>query len=593
VSGLNETVNASGEVFYIGNGTQSLTFTVNSTFFDCPTGIYARVTSGSTMSEIVDVATSGQSSGNIVIAGPAITGDTSYNIYIFDKSSNTQLEVFLVSIAPHDNALNPVLALGNDFGTTNYLNKVYADSLNNIYVVGKYNASSQIQLKNLNGTNSSVYLPSANFSAAFLIKYDSSGNVIFATCIDGTANDTAYGVVTDSLNNVYITGNYNSNSQISLMNANGTASVFSLPASNINAAFLVKYDSSGVVLSANTIDGTSSDIGYNITTDSSNNFYITGFYSSNSQISLMNANGTVSGSSLPASNINAAFLVKYNSSGDVLFANSIKGSADARGYDVKTDSSNNIYIVGTYSSNIFFVTNANGENSSITLPSTVANDVFLVKYNSSGNVLFAKQFLGTTIVGDAIYGVIVDTLDNVYITGTYTSSSQVNLTNANEASFSSITLPATTNSAGFLIKYSPSGNVLFAKSINGTGNDNGYNISIDSLNNIYITGNYISTLSITLKPTDGINPAITLPATSTSAFFLIKYDSSGVVLSANNIDGTGNDHGYGITVDSLNNIYVTGNYVSTSNITLKNADGTNSLVSLPSASNAVFLAKYT
>jgi hypothetical protein len=180
-----------------------------------------------------------------------------------------------------------------------------------VYITGQYQSTSAVTLKNANGTNSSVVLPIAISSAGFLVKYDSSGTVVFGTTIDETSTDIGYGVTTDSLNNVYITGQYTSSSAVTLKNANGTNSSVVLPIASSTACFLIKYDSSGTVVLGTIIDGTYGEIGFGVTTDSLNNVYITGQYDSESTITLKNGDGTNSSVVLPITSSITGFLIKY------------------------------------------------------------------------------------------------------------------------------------------------------------------------------------------------------------------------------------------------------------------------------------------
>jgi len=138
--------------------------------------------------------------------------------------------------------------------------------------------------------------------------------------------------------------------------------------------------------------GTSaSDIGYGVTVDSSDNIYLMG-----------HTTGGLDGNT--NSGDNDTFLVKYNSSGTKQWTQQLGTSASDIGYGVAVDSSDNIYLTGWTQGGLDGNTNAGGQ------------DIFLVKYNSSGVKQWTQQ-LGSTSheVGN---GVTVDSSDNIYVTGT-------------------------------------------------------------------------------------------------------------------------------------------------------------------------------
>ena len=344
--------------------------------------------------------------------------------------------------------------------------------------------------------------------------------------------------------------------------------------------------------------------------DSSNNIYITGRYTSTANVTVKNVSGntqTDSSITLPITTGGsvATILIKYNSSGTALWATYLDGTSTDTGYALAIDSSDNIYITGVYNSTanvtIKNVSDNTQTNTSITLPITLSTAAFLIKYNSSGIAQWATYLDGTS--SDAGNSLAIDSSNNIYITGSYTSSANVTIKNVsdNTQTDSSIILPtpATAGTAAFLIKYDSSGVAQWATLLDGTSADGGNSLAIDLLNNIYITGYYNSTVNVTVKNVSGntqTNSSVTLPITTggSNAAFLVKYDSSGTALWATYLDGASSDIGNSLLMDQ-NAIYLSGSYSSTP--TLKNVSGntqTNSSVTLPGQSvDKMFLIKYT
>jgi hypothetical protein len=135
----------------------------------------------------------------------------------------------------------------------------------------------------------------------------------------------------------------------------------------------------------------------------------------------------------------------------------------------------NIYLTGTYG------------NSSITIGSTVLSclgycDIFLVKYDPSGNPLWAKHSGGNDY--DVSRGLVIDSNNDIYLTAFFNSSIYTN----DLFIFNNIG-----NRDMLLAKYDFMGNNLWAASIGGTGYDNAMSICSDALGNIYFTGYFNST----------------------------------------------------------------------------------------------------
>jgi hypothetical protein len=482
---------------------------------------------------------------------------------------------------------------------------IKTDSQGNIYVASNGYSGT---LTNMDGSSTNVTL---NVAGNSIVKYNSSGVVQWATYV---TESTPINLAIDSSNNVYITGQYNNTSgTVTLQDATATGqtnSSISLPQSIGSDSFLVKYSSSGIVQWATSIKGSGTDISYALAVDSSNNVYFSGYYSNTSgTLTLQDATATGqtnSAISLPQTTGSDAFLVKYSSSGIVQWATSIKGSSFDIGYALAVDSSNNVYFSGYYSNTSGTLTlqdaTATGQtNSAISLPQTTGSDAFLVKYSSSGIVQWATNIKGSG--SDIGYALTVDSSNNVYITGQYNNASgTVTLQDATATgqTNSAISLPQCSTVDAFLVKYSSSGIVQWATSIKGSSSDIGYATAIDSFNNVYITGQYTNTSgTVTLQDataTGQTNSAISLPQSSGTDAFLVKYSSSGIVQLATSIKGTNTDLGRSLAINSLNQLYLYGSYFSVSSVTLQNASGNsqaNSAFSLPiSSGTRCFIVKY-
>ena len=153
------------------------------------------------------------------------------------------------------------------------------DSLGNIYIIGY----TQGNLDN------NVRKGTGNDKDFFILKYDENGNKIWSRQGGTDAEDIAYDVANDSLDNVYIAGK--------------TCS--SLNNNNFKGAcdyFLIKYNSSGTVQWTKQGGTSLQDIAKGVDIDSSNNIYITG-YTYGSIDGNKNQGGT------------DYFLIKYNTEG--------------------------------------------------------------------------------------------------------------------------------------------------------------------------------------------------------------------------------------------------------------------------------------
>jgi hypothetical protein len=443
-------------------------------------------------------------------------------------------------------------------GGTNYDygNSVSTDNNSNVFMTGSFQSSTiTFGVNTLTNTGGSDF---------FITKYDATGNVLWAKSIGGIGNDISNDVSTDATGNVYITGYFTSPTitfgSTTLTNVDNSV--------NYNDIFIAKFDSSGNVLWAKSAGGNDNDYGYSISTDASSNVYITGLFGSTAitfgSTTITNTNNT---------GTSDIFITKYDVSGNVLWARSAGGADSDYGSSVSTDASGNVYMSGNFNSlTITFgsttLTNADNTGNS--------QDIFIVKYDAAGNLLWAKSAGG--IIFELCNSVSTDTSGNILITGSFDSPT---------ISFGSTILTNANNTGNipdiFITKYNSAGNVLWAKSAGGTSSDGGSCVSTDASGNIYMSGVFYSPNitfgSTTLTITD---------TTSYSDIFIAKYDVSGNVLWAKSAGSTYNDKGISVSADTSGNAYITG-YFQSAIITF----GSTTLTNASSNFADIFIAKYS
>ena len=97
----------------------------------------------------------------------------------------------------------------------------------------------------------------------------------------------------------------------------------------------------------------------------------------------------------------------------------------------------------------------------------------------------------------------------------------------------------------FLVKYNSNGTKQWTKQFGSTENDRGLGVTVDSSDNIYVTG-------YTEGGLDGNTNS------GEKDIFLVKYNSSGTKLWSQQLGTPTYEEANGVTVDSSDNIYVTG-----------------------------------
>jgi hypothetical protein len=390
---------------------------------------------------------------------------------------------------------------------------VTTDTFGNVYVSG-YFSSDSITIEKITLRNAGL-----SFNDIFLAKYDPTGNLLWAQRFGGSSNDRGTSITTDKAGNVYLTGYF-----YSPIIVFGSTTLTN--AGNVGDIFVVKFDNQGNVIWARRDGGIGLEIPHSITVDALNNIIVTGRFSSNSI--------TFGTTTLLQAGSMDVFLVKYDPAGNVLWAKGAGGGSNDEGYSVNTDASGNIYVAGYFTQPSNFGT--------IKLTSEGISDMFLAKYDPSGNVMWAKNAGGKG--DDRANAVKTDASGNSYVTGFYTNDS---------ISFGSVIIPNKAVDNSFVAKYDSDGSVIWAK---GIGSDcKALDLTIFN-SNVYICGTFnADTL------TYGSSSLILAGSTD---FFLLNCDTNGNPKWAikQTSDGESSESANSVDTDGSGNVIVAGTFKS-------------------------------
>ena len=347
-----------------------------------------------------DVATDSQN--NVYMTGQ----NGSPGISFYSAGNNDDAIVTLHGLSSHGSFLAKYTNSGivdwaarQEGGGLDISRGVATDSQNNVYMTGK-NGSEGISFYSQESSVASVTLPGGAGSGSFLARYSNSGIVDWAARQDGGGNDNGRGVATDSQNNVFMTGE-NGNSGITFYSKQTSGGLsITLPAGPGIGSFLAKYTNNGIVDWAARQEGDDGVVGYDVATDSQNNVYMAG-YNGTAGITFYSRQSGGLSVTLPAGSGSGSFLAKYTNSGSVEWAARQDGGGNDVGYDVATDSQNNVYITGTNAtSEISFYNQGYPNNPVFTLGKIEASDnsTFTSKYNSKG------KFQWAAVIGPSVSG---------------------------------------------------------------------------------------------------------------------------------------------------------------------------------------------
>ena len=159
---------------------------------------------------------------------------------------------------------------GSDPGP-NYGYSIAADEINNIFITG-LTVSSDFPLLNPGG---GVYFQNYVGADVFVLKFNSSGVRIWATCFGGTGFEEGKSITIDGNNNILLTGTTRS-SDFPLHDPGGSTYFQGNHGGNYLDAFILKFNSAGALQWSTYYGGDGNDEGFSICTDNNKNIFVTG-----------------------------------------------------------------------------------------------------------------------------------------------------------------------------------------------------------------------------------------------------------------------------------------------------------------------------
>ncbi len=266
------------------------------------------------------------------------------------------------------------------------------------------------------------------------------------------------------------------------------------------------------------------------------------------------------------------------------WAKSMSGPGDDKCLSMCIDDSGNVYTTGYFEGICDFDPGVGVFN----LTSLGADDIFVCKFNSNGNFVWALS-MGSTL-DDHGNSIEIDSNGHLYLTGFFTAlcdfDPSPNISNLNTNGLSDI----------FVCKLSTTGAFIWARSFGGNFNDGSSSISVDHFGNSYSTGYFQNTCDF--DPGMNIQNVI---SNGQKDIFISKLDSNGNFVWAKTFGANNDDIGIALKVDQSGNIYTTGTFWDTTdfdpgpnvNNLIENGSGDIFILKLDASGNFVWVAQFS
>lgn len=294
--------------------------------------------------------------------------------------------------------------------------------------------------------------------------------------------------------------------------------------------------------------GIGNDAANGIASDATGNAYVTGNFAGSANFS---------GQDIQGNKLYDIFIAKYNTAGVLQWVINRGGvnNEQANGIRVKNGF---IYICGFFEDSCYF-------GSQPTLVKGEA-DAFVAKFDLNGNLLWVGVAGGPGF--DNATALDVDEAGNVYISGSY----------ENSILFDTLQI-TTTNlfSESFIAKYSPDGQLRWAKSSKGSSTNQLTATALGNSNALYVTGFFGGNFKLDNTTLNS--------STSSYDAILCRLDSNGVVQWMKKAGSTYEDAANALCTDAQGNVFMGGYFAGT-------ASFDNNTVTYYDYNDA-FVAKYT
>jgi len=374
---------------------------------------------------------------------------------------------------------------------------------------------------------------------AFLLCFDSTGLLRWATCFGGSKSEAECFLSIDSSNTIILVGSTESTDfpvHLAYQTSPG-----STPESD---AYLAKFDTSGIRLWSTYFGGNNLDALRRVSVDTAGNIFAVGNTRS-TNLPVLNAYQSQYAGGGTSTGGGDAFVIKMSPDGNLLVCSYFGGSGDDVATGVDVDSTGGIVVCGYTRSVDFPILNARqnsfgGGN----------GDAFIARFNSNGAIVWSTYHGGSA--SDYAHGIRIGPAGDLIVSGA-TGSSDFPVARAFQDT------SAGSNDA-FLSKISSQGAILWSTYYGGTGNDYSLGsggIAVSSSGQICLAGYTESrdfpmyNAAFPVCPDTGVSGPV-------REGFVLQFDSAGSRQWATWLGGSGTDIISAAAYDRSGRLYVAG-----------------------------------
>lgn len=348
--------------------------------------------------------------------------------------------------------------------------------------------------------------------------------------------ETAMGQIIESAPKVYQNGKLLNAEWLQLEN-----NIWTFQISNYSPEFALLIDPIIRVWSTY-FTGNNYDYLYSVSSDAQNNIYAAGSSSSNNIATAGAFNSVLQGDF-------DGIISKFDESGNRLWTTYLGGSNQDNIHKITTKPNGQFLVCGQTRSNNFYTSNNSFQDTYV-----AGWDGFLSSFNGDGTNNWSTLIGGNN--DDFAYSIDFSN-ENIYVCGTTSSINNIATNNVHQSTQGG----ANGTEDAFLMKFTINGSRIFGTYFGGENNDNGLDVKVNQMGDIFLIGYTESQNNISTT-----NSHQNLFGGGNRDGYFAKFDSTGSRIFASYFGGSGIDIGRSIVFDSNDNFIISGETSSSNNI---------------------------
>ena len=322
-----------------------------------------------------------------LVQGPifarSVITDANDNIYVV---SDNNLTGFIL-LSKYNSSGVLLNTLNIPVGPSQFLGDIKVDKYENVYICGSFQGTLNL---------GAFTLTSLTQDAGFVAKLDSTLTFVWANQLSTTNFSKCFELAVLKEEYLYLTGSFDTQVNFGNVTLNGVGNP-DLFISKLNTG-------DGTCLWAESLafDSLTSFSDSSICIDPKGHVLVTGSFQGTIQLEKKKI------TSFPGAN--DIFVIKLLSTGKLMWMKMCGGQSGDEAFDIESDSEENVYITGSYTSPAYF--------SPVEINSRGGTDIYLTKFNKDGILVDIVTAGGVN--NDKGADLVLDREENIYITGYFT-----------------------------------------------------------------------------------------------------------------------------------------------------------------------------